>query len=77
MKASRGQIGGQGTHVELLETFHTEDVSAKHRNRRERHFTTRLVLICWETDQIAICELPERKVKESLSKQLFSSPESF
>lgn len=68
LKASRGHIGGEGCHVEIIETFHTEDVSSKHRNRRERHFTTKLVLICWETEQISICDIPERKISKELLK---------
>uniref|UniRef100_A0A1I7WVV0 Uncharacterized protein n=1 Tax=Heterorhabditis bacteriophora TaxID=37862 RepID=A0A1I7WVV0_HETBA len=45
----------------MLETFHTEDVSAKHRNRRERQFSMKLVLICWNTNEITVADFPERQ----------------
>ncbi|KHJ96018.1 hypothetical protein OESDEN_04034, partial [Oesophagostomum dentatum] len=61
LRSSPHPIGGKGNTVELLETLHTEDVSAKHRSRRERRFTMRLVLICWNTDEIVSVELPDRQ----------------
>ncbi|KAK6729346.1 hypothetical protein RB195_006413 [Necator americanus] len=61
LRSSLHPIGGKGLIVELLETLHTEDVSAKHRSRRERRFTMRLVLICWQTDEIVTVELPDRQ----------------
>ncbi|CAI4220923.1 unnamed protein product [Auanema sp. JU1783] len=74
LKSSRWPIGGEGRTVEMLETFHTEDVSAKHRNRRERHFTMRIVLICWETNEISICEFPDRQfTRELLESTLYNN----
>ncbi|XGW21421.1 hypothetical protein V3C99_004408 [Haemonchus contortus] len=61
LQSSTSPIGGKGHIVELLETLHTEDVSAKHRSRRERRFSMRLVLICWNTNEIATVELPDRQ----------------
>ncbi|WKX88947.1 hypothetical protein Q1695_008526 [Nippostrongylus brasiliensis] len=61
LQSSPHPIGGKGHIVELLETLHTEDVSAKHRSRRERRFTMRLVLICWNTNEIVTAELPDRQ----------------
>lgn len=63
LQSSSHPIGGKGHIVELLETLHTEDVSAKHRSRRERRFSMRLVLICWNTNEIVTVELPDRQVR--------------
>ncbi|KJH52926.1 hypothetical protein DICVIV_00795 [Dictyocaulus viviparus] len=61
LQSSPFPIGGKGHIVELLETLHTEDVSAKHRSRRERRFSMRLVLICWNTNEIVTVALPDRQ----------------
>uniref|UniRef100_A0A0K0DDY9 SP-RING-type domain-containing protein n=1 Tax=Angiostrongylus cantonensis TaxID=6313 RepID=A0A0K0DDY9_ANGCA len=76
LQSSAYPIGGKGMIVELLETLHTEDVSAKHRSRRERRFSMRLVLICWNTNEIVTVELPDRQVISFLPETLISAVEN-